>query len=70
MKTNYTFTGVESPHEITIETDREFYLLLLFAMLTGLKDAGILTQMQCRRTQQLLCARYHIDLRTIFGTDA
>lgn len=70
MKMNFYPLGVENLHPITYASDSSFMLLIQRAALLGLKDAGLLNEMQLRHTDDLLLKQYRDVCSTSdFGVD-
>ena len=54
MTMDFTLVEVKNRHPVTVEKDSSFYLCIQRAALLALKEAGELTQMQYRQTEEAL----------------
>lgn len=58
MKLIFKLIEVENKRSLDIGTDSEFIYLIQHAALLGLKDAGLITEMEHRNTEQIIIRQY------------
>lgn len=65
MRMYFRFAGIDDCHLLTKQTDCNFIFLAQHAVLLGLKDAELLTEMQYRQAEEALLGQYREDIKSI-----
>lgn len=63
MKTDAVLKQIHNEHPIRKSTDAEFLFLIQRAALLGLKDAGILNEVQHRHAEEMLTQQHRAAVR-------
>ena len=65
MKTYFGLENIEDNHHITSVSDSDFWFMLQHALLLGIKDSGMLSEMQFRLSVEALQRQHREAIRKI-----